>query len=297
MQRGRKSIQQLAVVPIASARFQLKPPPELPLKAKAVFSEIVASCGANHFRKSDVQLLAQYANASYLASFYAPLIGEDAAAFKAWESAVKLMVSLTSCGWHRQQGSIRRWLADMNLLRRHRRGMTRPRLMGASDQREYWSCSWAVCADLSISPACICRANQSEKLIALAGARNAVSRRSFAFAFGPDIAPRVLVDLRVGRIPAHHMAHYRTQLLELAGPASRPWAWWKLERKFRRPPRGVAELQALLICDLWRDDDELDVIKRRLRDHRLRCQPVERVPSSGRSVHRDAYRRRASYGA
>ena len=84
-QRGRKSTEGMAVVRLASVRRPLKPPAEMPMKAKAIFAQIVGSCGAAHFREGDAQLLAQYCNAAYLAGYYAPLIGdaENAGAFKA----------------------------------------------------------------------------------------------------------------------------------------------------------------------------------------------------------------------
>jgi hypothetical protein len=60
---------------------------------------VVDSCAANHFRKSDIPILTAFATATHLSRFYAERIGETETAFKYWEAAVRLQLSIgTSYG-------------------------------------------------------------------------------------------------------------------------------------------------------------------------------------------------------
>ena len=96
MKRGRTSGAELSVVPIDVARKPIEPPPDLKAQESAIFRQLVASCGSNHFRKSDIPILTAFATATHLSRFYAELIGESADAFKNWEAAVRLQVSLAT---------------------------------------------------------------------------------------------------------------------------------------------------------------------------------------------------------
>jgi len=95
-QRGRKSAEELAVVSLASARKTMEPPTDLRPAVCEIFREVVASCDANHFRKSDIPMLAQFAVATHLSRFYAERIGETDGAFKLWSEAAKLQISLAT---------------------------------------------------------------------------------------------------------------------------------------------------------------------------------------------------------
>jgi len=65
-----------------------QPPPELKAKEAEIFRQVVASCDANHFRKSDIPILTAFATATHLSRFYA--------AFKQWEAASRLQISLAT---------------------------------------------------------------------------------------------------------------------------------------------------------------------------------------------------------
>jgi hypothetical protein len=80
-------------VHIASSRKTIEPPADLKPQAAEIFREMVASCAANHFRKSDIPILTAFATATHLSRFYAERIGESEGAFKAWEAAARLHLS------------------------------------------------------------------------------------------------------------------------------------------------------------------------------------------------------------
>ena len=50
----------------------------------------------NHFRKADIPVLTTFATATHLSRFYADQIGETETAFKNWEAAVRLQISLAT---------------------------------------------------------------------------------------------------------------------------------------------------------------------------------------------------------
>jgi phage terminase small subunit len=92
---GRKSAADLAIVPIESARKPIKPPTDLKPQEAEIFRQVVASCDANHFRKSDIPILTAFATAT-LSRYYAGVIGEGEGAFKLWEAATRLQISLAT---------------------------------------------------------------------------------------------------------------------------------------------------------------------------------------------------------
>ena len=96
MRRGRTSGAELSVVPIDVARKPIQPPADLKAQEAAIFRQVVASCNSNHFRKSDIPILTAFATATHLSRFYAESIGESSDAFKNWEAAVRLQVSLAT---------------------------------------------------------------------------------------------------------------------------------------------------------------------------------------------------------
>jgi hypothetical protein len=51
-------------VPIDVARKPIEPPADLKAQEAAIFRQVVASCDANHFRKSDIPILTAFATAT-----------------------------------------------------------------------------------------------------------------------------------------------------------------------------------------------------------------------------------------
>jgi phage terminase small subunit len=94
--RGRKSAEDLAIVSLASARRPIEPPADLKRQEAEIFREVVAACAANHFRKSDIPILTAFATATHLSRYYAERIGETEGAFKNWEAAARMQVSLAT---------------------------------------------------------------------------------------------------------------------------------------------------------------------------------------------------------
>jgi hypothetical protein len=93
---GRKSAAADSIVSLASARKPIEPPKGLKPQEEAIFIEVVASCSPDHFRKSDIPMLTAFATATHLSRSYAGRIGESDGALKAWESATRLQISLST---------------------------------------------------------------------------------------------------------------------------------------------------------------------------------------------------------
>ncbi|MGA8436530.1 MAG: hypothetical protein WB713_17460 [Methyloceanibacter sp.] len=91
--RGRKSSEELSLIHLATARKPIEPPATLKAPEARIFREVVASCAVNHFRKADITA---FATATHLSRFYADQIGETETAFKNWEAAVRLQISLAT---------------------------------------------------------------------------------------------------------------------------------------------------------------------------------------------------------
>jgi hypothetical protein len=92
--RGRKSAEELSIVSLASARKPIEPPADLKAPEARIFNQVVDACAPNHFRKSDIPILTAFATATHLSRFYAERIGETETAFKNWEAAVRLQLSI-----------------------------------------------------------------------------------------------------------------------------------------------------------------------------------------------------------
>ena len=91
--RGRKSSEELSLIHLATARKPIEPPATLKAPEARIFGKVVASCAVNHFRKADITA---FATATHLSRFYADQIGETETAFKNWEAAVRLQISLAT---------------------------------------------------------------------------------------------------------------------------------------------------------------------------------------------------------
>ncbi len=91
--RGRKSSEELSLIHLATAWKPIEPPATLKAPEARIFREVVASCAVNHFRKADITA---FATATHLSRFYADQIGETETAFKNWEAAVRLQISLAT---------------------------------------------------------------------------------------------------------------------------------------------------------------------------------------------------------
>ena len=94
--RGRKSADELSVVPIDAGRIRIEPPAELEEKAAAIFKEVVASFEPRHFRKADIPLLANFCRATYLTAHFSAKIGLEDGAFKNWVEASKMQAALAT---------------------------------------------------------------------------------------------------------------------------------------------------------------------------------------------------------
>jgi hypothetical protein len=93
---GRRSVEDLSVVSLASVRKPIEPPKGLKPQEEAIFVEVVAACSPDHFRKSDIPMLTAFATATHLSRFYATRIGESDGALKAWEAATRVQISLST---------------------------------------------------------------------------------------------------------------------------------------------------------------------------------------------------------
>src|SRR5262245_37533523 len=65
-QRGRRSQDNLSVIPVENMRHQLQPPDHLSQTEKELFREVVASAPATHFAGADVFLLTKFAQVTAL---------------------------------------------------------------------------------------------------------------------------------------------------------------------------------------------------------------------------------------
>jgi hypothetical protein len=96
MQRGRKSAAALGLVCIDTRRKPIDCPAGLLPSVEEIFKQTVASCAPQHFRPSNVPLLVNFSVAAHLTKFYSDLIGESPEAFRHWEAASKLMLSMAT---------------------------------------------------------------------------------------------------------------------------------------------------------------------------------------------------------
>lgn len=96
--RGRKSAEELSLVVIDTQHRRLKPPDFLTAKEREIFTSIVDGCDPKAFRRAELPLLAAYVQALSLSRWYALKVNEtgDGEAFKRWESATRMAVSLAT---------------------------------------------------------------------------------------------------------------------------------------------------------------------------------------------------------
>jgi len=90
--RGRRSVADLAVIPIRPRDHRLQPPADLDANAAAIFRELAASVPAAHFIESDRHLLATYAMALSISRRSAG----DPASLQQWERATRIVAQLSS---------------------------------------------------------------------------------------------------------------------------------------------------------------------------------------------------------
>ena len=99
----RKSAASLTVVQLDGRASRLRPPASLSDPERAIFVDLVESCQASHFRKSDLPLLVRYAEACALADLAAEHLRKDGPVIfgkpSAWLTvqgqALKSMVALS----------------------------------------------------------------------------------------------------------------------------------------------------------------------------------------------------------
>jgi hypothetical protein len=92
----RRSAASLQFSSLLGASERLRPPPELDEPERKIFVDLVSSSKAEHFRSSDMPLLAAYCRAIALERRSAAALnaGDDKALAK-WEKAMKAMVALS----------------------------------------------------------------------------------------------------------------------------------------------------------------------------------------------------------
>jgi hypothetical protein len=96
LQRGRKSAADLAAPPPVEELKRLEPPEHLNDDEKTIFAELVEACAPQHFAKSDLPLLAAYAQSILLSREAAKEAGSAPSAMALWEKAVKVMATLAT---------------------------------------------------------------------------------------------------------------------------------------------------------------------------------------------------------
>jgi hypothetical protein len=92
----RRSAASLQFSSLPGASERLRPPPELDEPERKIFVDLVSSSKAEHFRSSDMPLLAAYCRAIALERRSAAALkaGDDKALAR-WEKATKAMVALS----------------------------------------------------------------------------------------------------------------------------------------------------------------------------------------------------------
>jgi hypothetical protein len=90
-QRGKVSVAAASMIALDRPPLFLQPPASLNAKEAVLFSEIVTSCAADHFRKSDLPMLCAYVQASLLSR---KLIRTNA--INDWEKASRIAMALAT---------------------------------------------------------------------------------------------------------------------------------------------------------------------------------------------------------
>jgi phage terminase small subunit len=94
--RGRRSANDLAVIPIRPDIVPLQAPANLTAKARKIFREALANAPRGHFSASDVQLLATYATATAIANDLAKQAQKNPAMVLAWSRAVRAQIAVAT---------------------------------------------------------------------------------------------------------------------------------------------------------------------------------------------------------
>jgi hypothetical protein len=94
MKRGRPSVAEQTVIPLAPARRRLQPPADLDENEARLFRDVVASCAPEHFVASDAPLLATYVQSVLLSRRAAADLAADPRALSRWERVTGMQASL-----------------------------------------------------------------------------------------------------------------------------------------------------------------------------------------------------------
>jgi hypothetical protein len=89
-QRGRKSPGHLEMIPVDGRPSRLEPPAYLTPEETGLFEELITSCGPEHFRQSDLPMLASFVQASLLARS----AGRDPAMVAEFDRVARLQATL-----------------------------------------------------------------------------------------------------------------------------------------------------------------------------------------------------------
>jgi hypothetical protein len=92
LQRGRKSVANLAASSVNGKPRRLAAPSSLMTEEKALFSELIGACDSTHFRASDLPLLVSYIQATLIAQAAA----HDPDRIMLWEKAVRMQATLAT---------------------------------------------------------------------------------------------------------------------------------------------------------------------------------------------------------
>ena len=96
MKRGRQSVAERAVIPIAPLAPRLQPPADLGAEETALFRQLVASCPSDHFVESDQPLLTAYVIAICLSRRAAAKLAEDPSLATVWERSTRMLATLAT---------------------------------------------------------------------------------------------------------------------------------------------------------------------------------------------------------
>ena len=97
MKRGRKSIAEITMSPVANAKaMRLAPPSDLGRDEAALFRQLVASCPAEHFVASDMPLVVSFVQATVLSRRAAKALSKDASYVTVWEKATRMQATLAT---------------------------------------------------------------------------------------------------------------------------------------------------------------------------------------------------------
>ena len=96
MKPGRRSVEDLITKPSAFPMRLLQPPPSLDATEAQAFSQLVASCAADHFVQSDTALLVSFVRSTLLAERAAKRMRRDVTFVAVWEKATRMQATLAT---------------------------------------------------------------------------------------------------------------------------------------------------------------------------------------------------------